>query len=115
MAYSVLLWPMIVAAICALLWIMSGIVIMIVLNSEKKRKLKHLRKAAKRRKKAMAKMAMGPAMYPPPPPEMMVMQTLPKMRDTPKVVPLEEDIIYDNKRVSSEIRRGSTDIRPDPL
>lgn len=36
---------MIVAAICALIWIFLGVAIMIALKSEKKRRLKHMRRA----------------------------------------------------------------------
>lgn len=122
MTYSSDLWPMIVAAICALLWILLGVIIMIALKSEKNRKIKHMKRAAKRRKKLMEKRAKtavpfgpGPVMYPPgmKPHEVIVMNSLPRNRprDTPKVVPLEDDIIYDNKRSSSEIRRDDGESR----
>lgn len=54
-------------------------------------------------------------MYPPgpSPPEMVPRGTLPMMRDTPKVVPLEDDIIYDNKRRSSEIQRENSSKKED--
>lgn len=45
MTYSSDLWPMIVAAICALLWILLGVIIMIALKSEKNRKIKHMKRA----------------------------------------------------------------------
>ena len=45
MTYTTNLWPMIVAAICALIWIFLGVAIMIALKSEKKRRLKHMRRA----------------------------------------------------------------------
>jgi hypothetical protein len=38
---------------------------------------------------------------------MIPMGTLPMVRDTPKVVPLEDDIIYDNKRNSDTPRENS--------
>lgn len=75
--------------------------------------------AEKRMRKAMAKKApFGPAMYPLGTGrfEMIPMGTLPKNRprDTPKVVPLEDDIIYDNRKsAGSEMRRDDGDSRRD--
>ena len=73
----------------------------------------------KRMRKAIAKKApFGPAMYPSGTArfEMIPMGTLPKNRprDTPKVVPLEDDIIYDNRKsAGSEMRRDDGDSRRD--
>uniref|UniRef100_K1Q9F6 Uncharacterized protein n=1 Tax=Magallana gigas TaxID=29159 RepID=K1Q9F6_MAGGI len=73
------------------------------------------KKLMEKRAKTAVPFGPGPIMYPPgmKPHEVIVMNSLPKNRprDTPKVVPLEDDIIYDNKRSSSEIRRDDGENR----